>query len=53
VCSSDLKAKLKIRNQAAHQKIAALDTPQAHPLFEAAGGEIEAWEVGAAYQAIT
>lgn len=44
-----LKAKLKIRAPAAHQRIAALDTPQAHPLFEVIGGEIEAWEVGAAY----
>jgi len=47
-----LKAKLKNRDKAAYQRIDALDTPQAHPLFETVRGGIEQWETGAISQTI-
>ena len=42
-----LKIKLESRDKTAYQRIAALDTLRAHPLFEEVGGGIERWEVGA------
>jgi hypothetical protein len=40
-----LRAKLKLRDPAALQRIAAMNEPEPHPLFEVVAGEVEAWEV--------
>lgn len=39
-----LRAKLALRDPAALQRIAAVEEPEAHPLFEVVAGGIEAWE---------
>jgi hypothetical protein len=39
-----LKAKLKVRDAAAYERIAAVEVPQPHPLFEVVEGGIEEWE---------
>jgi hypothetical protein len=40
-----LKAKLKVRDAAAYERIAAVETPRAHPLFDVVEGGIAEWEV--------
>jgi hypothetical protein len=40
-----LRAKLKLRDPVALQRIAAVNEPEPHPLFEVVAGEVEAWEV--------
>ena len=40
-----LKAKLKVRDAAAYERIAAEESPRAHPLFDVVEGGVEEWEV--------
>lgn len=40
-----LRAKLMLRDPAALQRIAAVNQPEPHPLFEVVSGDVEAWEV--------
>ena len=40
-----LKAKLRVRDAAAYQRIVAMETPLAHPLFDVVEGGIAEWEV--------
>lgn len=40
-----LKAKLKLRDPAAYERLARVTSPCAHPLFDVVEGGIEAWEV--------
>lgn len=40
-----LKAKLKVRDAVAYERIAAVETPRSHPLFDVVEGGIEEWEV--------
>lgn len=40
-----LKAKLKARDPAAHERLRAVNQPHLHPLFETVCGGIEPWEV--------
>lgn len=40
-----LQAKLALRDPAALQRIAGVDEPEPHPLFEVIEGDTEAWEV--------
>lgn len=42
-----LKAKLRMRDVAAYQRLEAVKTPQAHPLFKVIHGSVEPWEVSA------
>jgi hypothetical protein len=39
-----LRAKLKVRDRAAYEKLAHTENPSIHPLFTMGSGEIEAWE---------
>jgi hypothetical protein len=39
-----LKRKLKQRDKDRYRQIASIETPQPHPLFKVAAGDIEAWE---------
>jgi hypothetical protein len=39
-----LKSKLKVRDAVAYGRIAAVEAPQPHPLFEVVEGGIEEWE---------
>ncbi len=40
-----LKAKLKVRDVAALERIAGMEAPRAHPLFAVVEGGVEEWEV--------
>ncbi|MGO8755388.1 MAG: hypothetical protein ACLQHK_09175 [Gallionellaceae bacterium] len=40
-----LRAKLALRDPAALQRIAGMDAPEPHPLFDVVPGKVEAWEV--------
>lgn len=40
-----LKAKLKVRDAAALERIAGMEAPRAHPLFAVVEGGVEEWEV--------
>jgi hypothetical protein len=40
-----LRAKLKLRDQGALQRITAVTEPELHPLFRVVEGDVEAWEV--------
>jgi len=40
-----LRAKLKVRDHAAYERLAQTGHPLAHPLFTVVDGEIEDWEV--------
>ncbi|MGA8865130.1 MAG: pyrimidine dimer DNA glycosylase/endonuclease V [Gallionella sp.] len=40
-----LQAKLKLRDQAALQRIQSVQEPDPHPLFVVVAGDIESWEV--------
>lgn len=40
-----LKSKLKLRDPAAHARIAGIAKPLAHPLFEVVPGPPEDWEI--------
>lgn len=41
-----LRSKLRIRDRAAFERIAALERPRAHPLFAITAGAVEEWERG-------
>jgi uncharacterized protein (DUF1501 family) len=40
-----LQAKLKVRDQAAYERLVQTEHPLVHPLFTVVSGEIEDWEV--------
>jgi hypothetical protein len=40
-----LRAKLKLRDPAALQRIISVNEPESHPLFKVVAGDIETWEV--------
>jgi hypothetical protein len=40
-----LKAKLKIRDSAAYEKLNDVERPAVHPLFKVVSGDIEDWEI--------
>jgi hypothetical protein len=40
-----LRAKLKLRDPVALQRIVSVNEPEPHPLFEVVAGDIEPWEV--------
>jgi hypothetical protein len=40
-----LRAKLKLRDPAALQRIISINESDSHPLFEVVAGDIEPWEV--------
>jgi len=42
---SHLRAKLEARKPAALQRIAAVQEPEPHPMFQIVAGDVEAWEV--------
>lgn len=42
---SHLRAKLKVRDRGAYEKLEHVERPAVHPLFVVVNGEIEEWEV--------